>query len=63
MPVQALRVVSMARNGAVRDDAQLLELKGDAEALDRALKKEVRHADGLLTGISGRINHTAFQLG
>jgi ferritin-like metal-binding protein YciE len=48
--------------GALRDYAHLLELKGDAEALDRTIKEE-RHTDGLLTGISSRINHDAFQLG
>jgi ferritin-like metal-binding protein YciE len=47
--------------GALRDYAQLLELKGDAEALDRTMKEE-RHADSILTGIAGRINHVAFQL-
>ena len=60
----AQRIVhyQIAVYGALRDYAQLLELKGDAESLDRTLKEE-HHGDRMLTGIAGRLNHAAFQLG
>jgi ferritin-like metal-binding protein YciE len=59
---QSIVLCQIAVYGALRNYAQLLELRDAAEALDPTLEEE-RHADGLLAGISECINHAALQLG
>lgn len=58
---QRVEHYEMAAYGALRNFAQVLELAGDAEALDQTLQEE-GHADHLLTGISDRINREAMKL-
>ncbi len=48
--------------GALRSYAQLLELTGEAETLDRNLHEKAR-SDGELSCLSEGVNHEAFELG
>lgn len=58
---QRIEHYEMAAYGALRNFAQVLELSGDAEALDQTLQEE-GHADNLLSGISDRLNREAMRL-
>ncbi|HEY1647864.1 MAG TPA: DUF892 family protein [Terracidiphilus sp.] len=58
---QRIEHYEIAAYGALRSFAQILDLPGDAEALDQTLQEE-GHADNLLTGISDRLNQEALRL-